>query len=80
MYLNLDMNALMWKQACKLEAWYTYPILLFASDGMLGGTGEEKLMPCEANAVKRAIKGMWDLEQEKREMYVSVSNALSFSL
>jgi hypothetical protein len=30
----------------------THPVLLLAVDGMLGGTGVEKLMPCAANAVR----------------------------
>jgi len=32
----------------------THPVLLQAVDGMLGGTGVEKLMPCAANAARRA--------------------------
>jgi hypothetical protein len=31
-----------------------YPVLLLAADGMLGGAGAEKLMPCAANAVKKS--------------------------
>ena len=37
--------------------------MLPAVDGMLGGTGAEKLMPCAANAVKRERKGVRFLEQ-----------------
>jgi hypothetical protein len=34
----------------------THPVLLPALDGMVGGTGAEKLMPCAANAVKNIFK------------------------
>lgn len=34
----------------------THPVLLLAVDGMLGGTGVEKLMPCAANAARMIAK------------------------
>lgn len=37
------------------DTYSTHPVLSLAVDGMLGGgTGVEKLMPCAANAVRRA--------------------------
>jgi hypothetical protein len=39
--------------------------LLLPADGTFGGTAEEKLIPCAANAVKAAIEGMSNLKHEK---------------
>jgi hypothetical protein len=55
--------------------------LLLPADGTFGGTTEEKLIPCAANAVKAAIEGMSTFkarERKKEKIHQRKKNIMLF--